>query len=153
MPRLPLALALCAVLAACAALAACDDPPQGAQSGPEVAAAAGTTPDELGGALPAAMQGRWDINAADCTTTMGDDKGLLTIDADTLAFYESRATLETVRERSQTWIDAVFAFSGEGTTWQRRMTLELVDNGQALIRRDHGADAAPDPLRYDRCPA
>jgi len=149
MQRLMLALAASAVLA----LAACDDPPQGAQSGPEVAVANDTTPEAMGGVLPVALQGRWGLVAADCTTTMGDDKGLLTIAGDSLTFYESRAQVQTVNARSDSRIDAEFSFSGEGMTWQRRLTLDVQDEGAVLIRRDYGEDAEPGPLRYERCPA
>ena len=150
MPRMPVAAA--ALLAAVLALAACDDPPEGAQSGPEVAAANDTTPAAMEGTIPLALQGRWGINAADCTTTRGDDKGLLVIDGQTLRFYESRATLESVDENADSHLDGVFAFSGEGSTWKRRFILDVQDNGATLVRQDHGDDAQPDPVRYARCP-
>ena len=145
MPRLLAVLAAAALL-----LAACDEPPEGAQSGPEVAAAREDGDDAMG-SLPLAMQGRWGIHPADCTTTLGDDKGLLTIDHGSLTFYESRARLETVNARSDTALDADYAFSGEGMTWQGRIVLELQDDGAALVRRDFGEGAALGPLRYARC--
>lgn len=139
-------------LALLLALGACDDPPQGAQSGPEVAAANDTTPDALQGSIPPALQRRWGLTENDCTTTMGDDKGLLTIDADSLEFYESRGTLGVLHESEENRVDADFSFTGEGMLWERRMTLELQDDGQILIRREFGEEAAPEPFRYMRCP-
>lgn len=155
MHRLPLFAA--ALLAAGLALAACDDPPEGAQSGPENAqvngnATASGADTGQSGTIPVTLQGRWGINAADCTTTLGDDKGLLTIDGQTVKFYRSRATLETVNERSESSIDAAFDFTGEGMTWQRRMVLDAQDDGATLVRHDYGDDAEPGPIRYARCP-
>ncbi len=103
-------------------------------------------------AIPAALHGRWGLVAADCTSTRGDAKGLLTIDATMLRFYESRGTLIRIAETEPSRIVADFAFSGEGQTWQRRMTLDVQDNGQTLIRRESGGDGAmPGPLRYRKC--
>ena len=36
-----------------------------------------------------ALQGNWGMVPADCTSTRGDNKGLLRITATTLQFYES----------------------------------------------------------------
>ena len=41
--------------------------------------------------IPAALQGRWGLTPADCMPGRSDAKGLLTITADGLRFYESRA--------------------------------------------------------------
>ena len=102
--------------------------------------------------IPAALQGRWGLVPADCTSTRGDAKGLLQIDATMLRFYESRATLTRIVESDPSRIVADFAFTGEGQTWQRQVTLEAQDNGQALIRRESGGeDAMPGPLRYRKC--
>src|SRR5690349_7888152 len=53
-----------------------------------------------GTAIPVAMQGRWGLVPADCTSTQGDAKGLIIVNAGTIAFYESRATLGEVKESS-----------------------------------------------------
>ena len=45
----------------------------------------------------------------------------------------------------------MFAFEGEGMNWIRDMTLDVQDDGQTLIRREYGLDAAPGPIRYRRC--
>ena len=88
---------------------------------------------------------------ADCTSTQGDAKGLLTIDATTLRFYESRATLGTIAEQDASRLVANFAFSGEGQQWTRTQVLDVQDDGQTLGRREQGAEAMPGVLRYRRC--
>ena len=111
-------------------------------------AAGATTADP---SIPGAIQGRWGLVAADCTSTRGDAKGLLTIDATTLKFYESRGTLGEIADRSDTRLAAKFAFSGEGMTWSRDVTLDVQDGGKTLVRTESGVDAEPGPFTYRRC--
>lgn len=101
--------------------------------------------------IPPSVRGRWGLVAADCTSMHGDAKGLLTIDATSLRFYESVGKLTRVRESDANHILADFTFSGEGMTWKRSMTLDSQDGGLTLIRRENGADAAPGPFKYTRC--
>lgn len=103
--------------------------------------------------IPAAVRGRWGLVAADCTSTRGDAKGLLTIDATNLRFYESHGKLARVRERDANRIVADYKFSGEGQEWDRLMLLDAQDGGKTLIRRDYGEGSAAGPLRYTRCAA
>lgn len=102
-------------------------------------------------AIPAAIQGRWGLVPADCTSQRGDAKGLLTITGNELQFYESVGTLQTVQERDADRLRASFAFEGEGMTWQRDMVLDVQDGGETLIRRELGGEASPAPFRYRRC--
>lgn len=101
--------------------------------------------------LPDAFHGRWGLVPADCTSTLGDAKGLLTIAPTRLEFYESVGTLDDISELGDRRVRADFAMTGEGMSWEREMVLEVEEDGQVLIRRDHGQDAAPEPLRYTRC--
>lgn len=101
--------------------------------------------------IPSAIRGRWGMAATDCTSLHGDAKGLLEISATTLIFYESRGELTRLKEREPTRIVGSFAFSGEGMTWRRDMQIDVQDDGQTLIRREFGEDAAPAPIRYRRC--
>lgn len=101
--------------------------------------------------IPQALRGRWGLVPRDCTSTLGDAKGLLVVDEGELKFYESRAKILDVSERSPSRLVANFAFSGEGMRWERKMTLDGQDDGKVLIRRDYGPDAASGPLRYLRC--
>ena len=124
------------IVAAAAAVTACDTLP--------VAAPQPAT-------IPEAAQGRWGLTAADCTSTPGDAKGLMTVGATRLTFYESRGTLTAVAERAPDRIDASFDFTGEGMSWTRREILEVQDNGMTLVRREFGEDALPGPFTYTKC--
>ena len=101
--------------------------------------------------IPAAIRGRWGLVPADCTSTRGDAKGLLTIDAASLKFYESVGKLGEIAESSDTRLRSKFAFSGEGMNWSRDQVLDVQDGGKTLIRREYGDDAAPGPFKYARC--
>ena len=100
------------------------------------------------GKIPAAFLGRWGLVPADCTSTKGDNKGLMTVEADRLTFYESRATIAKLEVVSPTELKATLDFSGEGQTWQQETPLILEDDGNALTRTAEGQT-----LRYARCAA
>ncbi|WP_219729774.1 hypothetical protein [Sphingomonas sp. NBWT7] len=100
------------------------------------------------GRLPPAFLGRWGLVPADCTSTRGDAKGLMTVEADRLTFYESRATISKLTAVSPTELRASLAFSGEGQEWTQETPLVLEDNGNALTRVADGQT-----LRYTRCTA
>jgi hypothetical protein len=102
--------------------------------------------------IPEPLRGRWGLVAADCEPGRSDAKGLLIVGPDKLTFYESVGTLGEASERTPTRLRARFAFTGEGMSWNRDMLLEAEDGGKALVRQEFGADAAPDPFRYMRCP-
>ena len=87
-------------------------------------------------AIPAALHGRWGMTPADCTSTRGDAKGLLTIGPADLRFYESRAIPAAKLERSPNSISGDFAFTGEGQNWTRYQSLELQDDKLARTERD-----------------
>lgn len=149
------------------AVAACSSKPAkqetaDEQAGSEVASTASPvatlseTPtaqaSQAAGDIPAVLQGRWGMVAADCTSTKGDAKGLLLIGPAKLTFYESVGKLGEVKEHSDNRIRANFSFTGEGMEWNREMVLEAQNEGKALVRQEFGADAMPTPLKYARCP-
>ena len=101
--------------------------------------------------IPSALRGRWGLVAADCEPGRPDAKGLLTIDARSLEFYESVGTLDKIEDFAPMRIRAIFDFTGEGMEWEREMVIQAQDGGNALVRREYGADAAPEPLRYGKC--
>lgn len=101
--------------------------------------------------IPEVLRGRWGLTAEDCTSTRGDAKGLLEIGDTQLRFYESRATLRTITEQSDSRIAAEFDFEGEGQTWQRLVILDSEDGGRTLNRREAGADAMDGTLTYRKC--
>ncbi len=150
-----------------AALAACSDGGEPAPTASESSAAAGpaaspsidlpptATPSPTSTVaateIPTTIRGRWGMVPADCTSTRGDAKGLLTIDATSLKFYESVAKLTAVTESGQTRLRGKFAFSGEGMNWTLDQMLEVQASGKTLIRREYGSDAASGPFKYSRC--
>ncbi|GGD65089.1 hypothetical protein [Croceicoccus mobilis] len=103
-----------------------------------------------GPGIPAAFQGNWGMNAADCEGGAAA-KGLLKIDGDTLTFYESVGTLAEIEQSRPGSLRADFAFEGEGMEWNRSMLLETADNGEALYRREYGDGAVPGAFRYQKC--
>jgi len=109
------------------------------------------TPTVVAGQIPAAVLGRWGLVPKDCTSKLGDAKGLLVISPKQLKFYEAVAKLGTVKELDPSRIRGTFAFSGEGQAWTLDVVLDAQDGGKTLIRRDYGKDAGPGPLKYTRC--
>jgi hypothetical protein len=103
------------------------------------AAAAGMT-------IPAALHGRWGMAPDDCDSTSGHAKGLLVIDAQQLRFFESVARPARNVELSPDSLSADFAFTGEGTTWTRFVTLQLRD--ARLVRTESSPMAS---FTYVRC--
>jgi hypothetical protein len=147
--------ALFLTLPALLILAACGDSgtssDTGTPAGESTETAAPATPTPATTEIPASIQGRWGMVAADCEPGRSDAKGLLTIDATTLKFYESVGTLASIEETSSTHLRGAFDFMGEGMTWQRDVVLNVEDGGETLIRQEFGDDASPDPFHYSRC--
>ncbi len=108
-------------------------------------------PELLGTAIPEALHGRWGLVRADCTSTRGDAKGLISIDAERIEFYESRAVVDEIEELASGMIRARFTFTGEGQEWTRNMAWRLSGKGFQLIRTETGEDALEEPLTYARC--
>ena len=96
--------------------------------------------------IPAALQGRWGMTPADCTSTRGDAKGLLVVSSDGLRFYESRAVPVRNAQKSDDSFSADFAFTGEGQTWTKFQTLTLDD--VKLVRTESSPMAS---FTYVRC--
>jgi hypothetical protein len=147
------------VLPALLALAACDGGTQGADSTTEEEEAKGNVvanssvapaPSDST-AIPAAIRGRWGLVPADCEPGRDDAKGLLTITATKLEFYESVATLGAIAESAPTRLRASFDFEGEGMTWQGGIELSVEDGGTTLTRREYGENSANEPFRYAKC--
>ena len=98
------------------------------------------------GVIPAALQGRWGMTPADCEPGRSDAKGLLTISATDLKFYESRGVPGTSIEAGSDGISGNFDFTGEGQTWSKYVSLKL-QNGE-LIRTERNPAAS---YNYARC--
>lgn len=107
-------------------------------------------------AIPMAFRGRWGIGLADCDATRDDAKGLMTVTADTLRFWESRARLAEARSEGATTLVATLSFSGEGQTWRESTRMVLQDDGRSLVRDiagDGQGGGQGGTTRYTRCPA
>ena len=125
----------------------------GASAAPSAAPPAPVSPESTSPAneatIPPALQGRWGMVAADCTSTRGDAKGLLTISPTTLKFYESVGRLGNIKERTGNSIRADFAFTGEGMAWTRDVELEVT--ADTLTRTERGGDEPGGPFIHTRC--
>lgn len=98
------------------------------------------------GKIPAALQGRWGMTPADCTSTRGDAKGLLIVSADSLKFYESLAKPAGELKSSSNSASGDFAFTGEGMTWKKYQALEIQNN--KLVRTESSPMKS---FAYARC--
>jgi len=155
------------ILAAMAALAACGRPspiaeeannasalpepvnetsasPTGAPPANNVVAANGESATAT--PIPAALQGRWGLTPADCTSTRGDAKGLLVIGPNELRFYESVAVPAANVMTSEDSVGGSFNFTGEGQSWTKYQSLQAEDGRLTRTERDPLAS-----FRYVRC--
>jgi hypothetical protein len=96
--------------------------------------------------IPAALQGRWGLTPADCTTPLGDAKGLLVVGSDGLRFYESRAVPGGNTAATPTSYSADFRFTGEGQAWVQFETLQLKND--KLVRTQSNPMTS---FTYARC--
>lgn len=99
--------------------------------------------------FPAKFQGRWAINAADCTKARGMETTVMTIDAKSAQFYESMATLKSATLNGDA-VTATLGWMGEGETWESDTVFTLKDGGSALTRKDAKDGTA---RSYTKCPA
>jgi hypothetical protein len=120
-------------------------PPSESPSAPEPdKSAAGNAATPAAAVIPAQYRGRWGMVPADCTSTRGDAKGLITIADTTIRFYESTATLKEQRPAIATSFSGQFGFAGEGQAWDKVVT--LTRTGDTLKRADDEGN-----FTYKRC--
>jgi hypothetical protein len=117
--------------------------PTGAPPANAVAANSAPAPK---GSIPELLQGRWGLTPADCTSSLGDAKGLLVVNSSELRFYESRAVPTANADTTTDSIGGDFNFAGEGQTWTRYESLELRQD--KLIRTERNPVAS---FSYARC--
>jgi hypothetical protein len=96
--------------------------------------------------IPAALQGRWGLTPADCTTSLANAKGLLVINGKELRFYESRAAPSSSVQADSDSIAGDFRFTGEGQTWTKYMSLKR--DKQLLVRTETNPTAS---FSYAKC--
>ena len=94
--------------------------------------------------IPSQYRGRWGMVAADCEPGRSDAKGLLTIGDKTLRFYESVGTLKEQRPAIATSFSGLFAFTGEGQSWNKVIT--FTRTGDTLKRAEEQGT-----FTYKRC--
>ena len=139
------------------ALAACSPEPaaESDDNSPAVAATAEPAAQiapavQPGGpAIPSAMFGVFDEDGVACSNSFSETR--LAIDAAGLRFYESRAQLTAVDSSDPNSLTGTFTFEGEGSSWTRKMTLSLYNDGAAL-RREDIVEGSNDTIHiYTRC--
>ena len=96
--------------------------------------------------IPAALHGRWGLTPGDCTSTRGDAKGLLTISAREMDFYESRAVPSPGVTAGSDSITGNFAFAGEGQSWTK---FESFERRKDMLVRTESNPAAS--YTYAKC--
>ncbi len=96
--------------------------------------------------IPATLHGRWGMSPGDCTSTRGDAKGLLTISADEMRFYESVAVPDAELAVAPDSIRGNFNFTGEGQSWTKFQDLRL--KGGELVRTESNPTAS---YSYAKC--
>ena len=94
--------------------------------------------------IPDQYRGRWGMVAADCDRNRDDAKGAITISERTILFYESQATLKERRPAIATSFAGLFAFTGEGQSWEKVMT--FTRTGDTLKRAEESGT-----FTYQRC--
>jgi hypothetical protein len=107
-------------------------------------AEAAIPPEAVSTTIPAQYHGRWGMVPADCTSTRGDNKGLITIGDKTVRFFEAVATLKEQRPAIPESFSGLFAFTGEGQNWQKVMTFSRT--GDSLKRAEEEGT-----FTYKRC--
>lgn len=116
--------------------------------GNEATTSANATESPAALAIPAAFHGRWGMTPADCTSTRGDAKGLITVGDTTIQFFESRGTLTKVTMTAPENFTGTFAFTGEGQTWTNSQNLKLTGSSNTLVRGDTDVSQT---YTYQRC--
>ena len=96
--------------------------------------------------IPAALQGRWGLTPADCTSSLDRAKGLMVVGGHELRFYESRAVPGGNTVSRPDSFNADFHFTGEGQTWVKFETLQR--KGDRLVRTESDPMAS---FTYARC--
>lgn len=112
------------------------------------AAAAAAAPVASTATIPASFQGRWGMTPGDCTSALGDAKGLLVVNGGELRFYESRAVPSpgVHADPGSRSISGNFRFTGEGQTWTKYETLQLQKD--KLVRTESNPAAS---YTYAKC--
>ena len=96
--------------------------------------------------IPTSLQGRWGLTPGDCTSALGDAKGLLVVNSSELRFYESRAVPGKDAQADGDSISGTFDFTGEGQSWSKFEALKV--QGHDLVRTETKPAAS---FSYAKC--
>ncbi|HEV2596187.1 MAG TPA: hypothetical protein VGU01_13405 [Sphingomicrobium sp.] len=78
--------------------------------------------------IPLALQGRWALAPSDCSSAESPARGLMTVTADGLHFFESRAVPASEVGVDDTSIGGNFAFTGDGRSWTKYEALKFANH-------------------------
>lgn len=95
-------------------------------------------------AIPQPWRGTWSGGRGSC------DRGSelrLVVGADRLTFYESEGEANRIERLTEREVQVDLTMTGEGETWNRRVTLSLSDDRQRLTRSEAGMPA----VTYTKC--
>ena len=101
--------------------------------------------------FPPTFQGRWGLVAADCTSRMGDTKGLAVFSAGDIRFYESIGTIKAAKKLTERTFAGTLSYEGEGMQWDRETSISVAPDGQQLVLEEFGEGAVPGPRAYRKC--
>jgi hypothetical protein len=113
-------------------------PPDGNSAGSNIAEPAPAP------TIPSQYRGRWGLVPADCTSTRGDNKGLITVGDRTIRFYEATATLKEQLPSTGGRFSGTFSHTGEGQSWETVTSFSR--QGDTLTRTE-----GPQGFTYTRC--
>jgi len=120
--------------------------PSPAGAPPRNAAPATAAKPAAAATIPAVLQGRWGLTPADCTSALGDAKGLLIVSPGELRFYESRAVPGAGVTGDANSVSGEFHFTGEGQAWTRFEALKV--DHEKLVRTE---SQPPASFAYAKC--
>jgi hypothetical protein len=120
--------------------------PEGAPPENESKFAPAAPDGSMAASIPAALQGRWGLTPADCTSALAQAKGLLVINAGELRFYKSLAAPSSSIQADNRSMNGNFRFTGEDAAWTRFESLKR--SGDKLTRTETDPAAS---YTYAKC--
>jgi hypothetical protein len=105
-----------------------------------------TAPPARARAFPTEFVGYWGVTPNDCELANTEATGRINIDGDTVRFYQAKARVASLQQRSTYEVAADLRFSADGKDWQRTNIFRLESGGTVLFRTEGGST-----LRYAHC--
>ena len=100
--------------------------------------------------IPKSIRGQWAIGKENCDVRSHQQ---ITIDANSIQFFENKAELGEIAEYTPTWIVGYFNHKlSDSQPYSYSPTLlEAQENGKVLIVQKYAKEAYPKPTKYERC--